>query len=230
MSNRPIHPTETAVPEAHWENDLAHVMYPATVVPDTETMRPLAADYQPPGQSTTVFGYDNDVPTKNWQPDSDYDSQRDKEPPVPIAALFPAIDVRLMPDGLVRTTFRTVIPANTVYSGIVGYPDLAVVRQLCSRNLNRKSMILKSCIAFTVGTLATTNAFVMAISADKYFADYMTVGFSGDTPNVELHGTDEMWATVIPMIPYDPTKINQWSLAIIEECVVTDDLPQRLGK
>src|SRR4051794_40093625 len=25
MSNRPIHPTETAVPEAHWENDLAHV-------------------------------------------------------------------------------------------------------------------------------------------------------------------------------------------------------------
>jgi hypothetical protein len=239
MSNRPIHPRESGVPDSEWETDLAQVMYPATVVPDSTVMRPFADDYQPPGQGVQSFGYDNDVPTDNWEPDQDYNSQRTKQEPVPIGALFPAIDVRVMPHGLVRTTFRTVIGNQEPFvfsgAGARGVPYMPSVRQILSRDLNRQRAIIRATsIPNSLGVQSMLYGF--ALSADPNFNDFMPIGYTlppaAASPEiVEIEGTDEVWCAIMLWASsYDPTKYNSLVLCVQWESIVTADSPEQLGK
>lgn len=236
MSTRPVHPMEAASTVQGLETYLPDgvMVMKATVQPDT-TMRPHATDYQEPYQSTTPHGYDNDTPTKEWQPDADRVAPKEQQAPVPKAEPFPAVDVRIMPHGLVRTSFRTVIgtqevyPVGPQYLGVVYVPT---IRQLLSRDLNRQRAVIRPMSSVIPGVGLVTNTqpiYAFAISADKYFSDYMLMGAATsanlDGITFEVDGTDEMWCAIVPLLSYDFTKYNTYSLGVMYESVVTPDGP-----
>ncbi len=220
--NRPAHPLDSEAIDTsnnglgHVLNDILHMDLPATVPPTgpRTTMRPVADDYQHMQKGVPTHGYDNDIPTADWQPDQEYACARDVVPPIPAPKPIPAVDVRVISTGPLYTQIRRVFGASELYSSTAALNtvDRTTIRQI----LPYDPLRYRADIRVTGNYIGSSvQAYYFAVSAFKDFPDGEWTIVDLSTPLRDIFSTNEMWAALFPLLAYDSTKLNSVSMSLV---------------